>query len=30
MAENDKKILSDALHISGTKYHMIVIYGALV
>ena len=30
MAKDDKKILSGALHISGTIYLMIVIYGALV
>ena len=30
MAQDDKKILSGALHISGTIYHIIVIYGALV
>ena len=30
MAQDDKEILSGALHISGTTYRMIVIYGALV
>ena len=30
MAQDDKKILSGALHISGTIYHIIVIYGTLV
>ena len=30
MALDDKKVLSGALHISGTIYHMIVIYGALL
>ena len=30
MVQNDKKILSGALHISGTINHMIVIYGTLV
>ena len=30
MAQDDKKNLSDAVDISGTIYHMIVIYGALV
>ena len=30
MAQNDKKILSSALHISGTIYHTFVIYGTLV
>ena len=30
MAQGDKKILSGALHISGTIYHMIVIYGTLL
>ena len=30
MAQDDKKILSGGLHISGTIYHMIVIYGTLV
>ena len=30
MAQDDKKILSGALHVSGTMYHMIVIYGTLL
>ena len=30
MAQDDKNILSGALHISGTINHMIVIYGTLV
>ena len=30
LAQGDKKILSGALHISGTIYHMIVIYGTLL
>ena len=30
MVQNDKKILSVALHITGTIHHMIVIYGANV
>ena len=30
MAQDDKKILSVALHISKTIYDMIVIYGTLV
>ena len=30
MAQNDKKIPSAALHISGIIYHMIAIYGTLV
>ena len=30
MSQDDKKNLSDAVDISGTIYHMIVIYGALV
>ena len=30
MAQGDKKILSGALHISGTIYHVIVIYGTLL
>ena len=29
MAQDDKKVLSGALHISGTIYDMIVIYGTL-
>ena len=29
MAQDDKNILSVALHISGTIYHMIAIYGTL-
>ena len=30
MAQDDKKNLSAAVDISGTIYHMIVIYGTLV
>ena len=30
MTQDDKKVLSGALHISGTIYHMIVIYGTLL
>ena len=30
MAQDDKKILSVALHISGTTHHMILIYGTHV
>ena len=30
MAQDDKKILSVALHVSGTMYHMVVIYGTLL
>ena len=30
MAQDDKNILSGAFHISGTIYHMIVIYSTLV
>ena len=30
MAQDDKKKLSGPLHISGTMYHMIVIYGTLM
>ena len=30
MAQNDKKVVSGALHISGTTHHIIAIYGTLV
>ena len=30
MVQNDKKIMSVVLHISGTIHHMIVIYGTHV
>ena len=30
LAQTDKKILSFTFHISGTIYHMIIIYGTLV
>ena len=30
MAQDDKKFMSVALHISGTIYHMIFIYGSHV
>ena len=30
MAQDDKKILSVALHVSRTIYHMVVIYGTLL